>query len=1731
MPKSGGLPSVVQPFATDLSDYTLAGAVQENRTLLTSVTELSKQVEAMSNGLRQMGQLGDFVAGGMSKVASQGRTLADVINDAADASQKLASIQKSLADDATIARIDALRESIRATAAEQLGFAESVREAYTEADQLRASVKGVEEATSLANLSSQKWRTELGALKDDSRKVAAGTDSITSGFDRMRQGTERSLTATRRQVQGLMNDLADLQEMNIEGHGAALAIGRSGAAGKFNEAFGDMRAPGGSGGPSGNVAAQMAASRVIAQRDMDTAVAASMKQINDFMAAQRAASAPPGQTFLATGGQGSAIVDRAVKDAQARGLIPVPGKDSGGGGEDAAALVAGLTSRGGDGSSRLYGIGSILAGALGGHMAGGGAGAAIAGAGIASAIGMMRGGGGRGGGTGAALGGFFGPNPGGGGGIGATFTNTVAPFLARWIPIAHYVVMGLNEVMATIGPAAVAAGTAAMVGVQGYEQFVPRAKAVFATAESLGGSLGKTAGQAWGLGASPLQSAQNLATGAAFEIAGAGINITKAGAGKGFLQQGTNTVNMLDTGFARLTEEFQSGLGDKLAGATAGGTAYLKQLGDIFGNVGQIFLKAAPNLPGVGGDYLSILQGGTSAISKVFGTLSGLGVPGGPNLLGGLLAFEAGGRLGAPLVAAPLAAGVTRVGEVLGRAGGSIADAGFVRTGVRIGAIGAGAEAAGTGISALPATAIAAAAAATYMVVKTIQEKTPAQQTSGILQAKLGQDNFTQAYGDLVTGMNVTSKKMNLASNSLSESDILTGEKGNLFKIPKGLHVGGGNILAQAGSATGALFDIMGNNMNSPSLGAILVNSAKSWLGKMPSAQDTYRAELAQQQSQFVNLLGAGSTVQGLAQQTSLGGISMPSAYNLADMAQLQLGNAFTKKGTLTAPAKTMISNLMAGYAPMLMNGGEFGAAVGAQTAMSGLSHTQLSSVNSAFDSLMGTVQGGPGGAASLFQMLGGAPVARRSGGLQYKPPPALKGMADALTSFTTAAGAGAWSTFASTSQPSMVSAVQSQLDQFRTMQTMGASSAGQAKEMGAFEMEQLLPMAKKSPAALATLSTLAQQFGGPSVIPGTGKGVQAENYQNLAKWMTSAAGSSDRFNQNMTRGTQAMSSISRDSNQFVQQMEQVANSNAIGKAADDMNRFASSVNKSNSSFSGSSLKSWVKDLVQAGLSAQNIQGVVGTKLQQTGIGGTLARKIELQVSADISKAQAEIDGVHGKNVKISAVTTGVQGIQAAINAVHGKTVTITVNTINRIITQAIGALTPSSGGIAPMTLAGAPPGMRLTSGNQHSAGFLVPGFGGGDKHLALLEGGEAVVPKHLTGMVAPLLSAHKVPGFAAGGFVGQSVYGGLQYWGANSSMGTFNPAYYASLLARMNSTRMGIPGNPTGGGGPHFPVVHPMIAQALASGNPSGSSSTLAQVKSEISKAWKFLDQLYKEENSASGSRLTQLKTQIRDFWKNTLDPLYKQENTLKAGGPASAKSKQTTQQLLTQVNEEVAKSGIGKKFAVEVIKGLTGAFKNMGPQSGTAAQAMMNHISAEIAYAQSTTATAKQGAQLSNMDVTPGTGNGTVQEQLQSYLSTMNSFSKDMKTLSKAGLSKDLQKQLYAAGPVQGDALAQSILQGPGGVKAANQLNASISKMASKLGAQAAVGQFGGTLAPNLKSGTFVNNNISINIGGGKGGGGLGDLTPKELSQLVQLVQQALLKQAKRNRKTGVQLPGKKA
>lgn len=55
----------------------------------------------------------------------------------------------------------------------------------------------------------------------------------------------------------------------------------------------------------------------------------------------------------------------------------------------------------------------------------------------------------------------------------------------------------------------------------------------------------------------------------------------------------------------------------------------------------------------------------------------------------------------------------------------------------------------------------------------------------------------------------------------------------------------------------------------------------------------------------------------------------------------------------------------------------------------------------------------------------------------------------------------------------------------------------------------------------------------------------------------------------------------------------------------------------------------------------------------------------------------------------------------------------------------------------------------------QGQTGMLVPGTGDGDIVPAMLEPGEAVVPRRLVPAVAPFLSAQGVPGFAAGGLVG----------------------------------------------------------------------------------------------------------------------------------------------------------------------------------------------------------------------------------------------------------------------------------------------------------------------------------------------------------------------------------------
>jgi hypothetical protein len=261
------------------------------------------------------------------------------------------------------------------------------------------------------------------------------------------------------------------------------------------------------------------------------------------------------------------------------------------------------------------------------------------------------------------------------------------------------------------------------------------------------------------------------------------------------------------------------------------------------------------------------------------------------------------------------------------------------------------------------------------------------------------------------------------------------------------------------------------------------------------------------------------------------------------------------------------------------------------------------------------------------------------------------------------------------------------------------------------------------------------------------------------------------------------------------------------------------------------------------------------------------------------------------------------------------------------------------------------------------------------------------------------------------------------------------------------------------------------------------------------------------------------------------------------------------------------------GQQFAVEILKGMHDGMKDTSPEARKLARSLVAKIEQEVQYARGAAQAAAYGQgydpsgkgsgifgnmQLASpsgltqaqmhasptgnikdynayvaayaQDTTGGNGPQSVQDQMKSYLKTEQSFAKDIARLRKGHLNKAVLAQLIAAGPEQGDALAQSILGGKGGIGAVNKLWASIGSASKNLGAQAAMGQFGGTLAPNLKSGTFVNNNVSIsvNLSGGKGGGDL-QLSNAQINQLIAIIQKKLLQQAKRNNKTGVKLPGK--
>jgi len=1175
----------------------------------------------------------------------------------------------------------------------------------------------------------------------------------------------------------------------------------------------------------------------------------------------------------------------------------------------------------------------------------------------------------------------------GGGGLGFYGSGAFVPWRGGGFQAIKFWGMAIAEFAATAVPALIAAGAASAVGMKGAEDTILRAKAIATTASALGSAYGVTTGSYLGLSGT-LGRAQAADRGGVYELAGAGINFLNAGSGA-FTQLGTSTLSMIDRGTANMLLNYKArqakggGLGDMLGG----GTEWLRRYGDLFGNLGDTVMNLAPYEPGLGGDVLNSLVGGTGLLKQITQDVPG-------PILGTIMAAEGGSRWGKALLG-----GKGLLGRVLGlrKVGGIGGLIGKAGEGLGL----EGLEGFGAGLADLGFPELAGLSAVGFLGSELISSMpSSAQRQVAGLQAEVGRGGFSGAWQPLAHAITMT----------------------------RGLSF-------QGGGGPGA--DMLGTN-EAPSTFARF-----GPIG--PTTRQVYQAATTTFGQTMDDLINAGPQLVDALHKAGIKSVSMGEAFQIAQNALLDTTHAFGKDGKLNQTAQTMLSNYAKGIAPMTQSGGAFNAAIAGQQIMSSGRMQALSQVNQAMDSMTQIMTAGPAGMATLFGMLGGTPITHKltQAGLQLSAPPAYAKMAQALTSFTSASGASAWNTFAGSQ--GLIAAEQANLDQLRTGMTLGAIGPGGAAGLAGFQLQQLLPMARKSPAALAMVMQQEAQMGIGGYYD-TSKS-QAQNYQAAVKATAQVADNNKQANKAMNDMTVHLSNLPQMAKQFSQGFNADVMSKQVAAAATSFSQITAAAQKGvldKGAISG--LTGQLKAAFGGDMGAVRAQ--IQSALSSSGLSAGMQRKIMLQVDANTSQAQAKINAIHGKIVQVLAHDNAAQ-VQSAINAIHGKTVQVVVQAIMQGLPVGLGAM--KAAGFAP-GVSSSQIAENIRKSSSFQTGGLVPGSGSGDIIPAMLEPGEVVVPRNLVGLVAPILAAHRVPGF---------------------------------------------------GGMPQGASSHFAAGGIVPSGN-------LSQINAEIAQAWKTLDQLYKEKDAGDKS----VSSQISAFWKDTLDPLYAQRDALRAGGSAagtSATAVKLPKDFSFALSGEIAKE----------IKNSAGAKQ--------IATALMTKIAQEISYAHNVASAAMSGQGFGNagifgsMDVTPGTGNGTVMEQMQSYLTSVQSFTKDIGTLRKDHLNKAITAQLIGAGPVQGDALAQSILGGYGGVKGVNQLWAQLGHATKGLGNQAELAQYGGLKASSA--------NVTININAGSGGAAGLNLTAAQIKQIVAQVQAALLKQAKRNPKTGIQLAGKGA
>lgn len=404
------------------------------------------------------------------------------------------------------------------------------------------------------------------------------------------------------------------------------------------------------------------------------------------------------------------------------------------------------------------------------------------------------------------------------------------------------------------------------------------------------------------------------------------------------------------------------------------------------------------------------------------------------------------------------------------------------------------------------------------------------------------------------------------------------------------------------------------------------------------------------------------------------------------------------------------VTATQAAYRAMGQTAGILGADMNALNIAGSDQVTQMGNLNTAWDKVIGIVSGGQSTFIAFQQAIAAiGPLAKVAGAsMNGLNAPSLALRSSWQAAFTSASGL---------------------IDALRNMTAISPNAAsGSFPELTRAMKDtllELIPFGKQSSATRSELVSLAQEIN-PNV----------KNFQELVKWLGNTKHPAQDLNKLLASMGLNLQDLAKDAANLASQMQSQMNTTFAAARLEssglsgDLHKLGTDMGKTHpnaTQLNNDALaiyKKLVNLHIMAPQAARDFVTSLDPAFRQTGqaAGG--------RTNSAASGADTATRAIYGTQKAAAQYVRG-SPYRAFVDATaHGQ-----------------GGINVSESGVINKA--------TLESIRFSKHGWKVPGFGGGDKWPAMLEGGETVVPKHLTPLVAPLMHKYHVPGFQSGGFVG----------------------------------------------------------------------------------------------------------------------------------------------------------------------------------------------------------------------------------------------------------------------------------------------------------------------------------------------------------------------------------------